>query len=212
MRQRAGDDRERARDWCRFSGTGTAYIEPGSPWQNPYVESFGSRVRDELLDVEEFSCLAEAQVVIERLARGLQRAPAALRAWDEDPSRSSPPSWAPRTRSPRQLDRGGSEGAPRPSPLRLAPLGCATTAAHLFPRSLRREPANVRTHSYLDRNLCPPTLTRGGPRTGVRSPGTMLFLPRGNRREPGEELYRKRLESRAALCRVAGACASCAAC
>ena len=29
------------RDWCRFTGAGTSYIEPGSPWQNPYVESFG---------------------------------------------------------------------------------------------------------------------------------------------------------------------------
>ena len=53
------------KDWCRFSKTGTAYIEPGSPWQNPFVESFHSRVGDELLDVEEFSCLAEARVVIE---------------------------------------------------------------------------------------------------------------------------------------------------
>jgi putative transposase len=52
------------KDWCRFSRTGTVYIEPGSPWQNPFVESFHSRVRDELLDVEEFSCLAEARVVI----------------------------------------------------------------------------------------------------------------------------------------------------
>jgi len=52
------------RDWCRFSKAGTAYIEPGSPWQNPFVESFHSRVRDELLDVELFACLAEAQVVI----------------------------------------------------------------------------------------------------------------------------------------------------
>ncbi len=52
------------KDWCRFSRAGTAYIDPGSPWQNPYVESFHSRVRDELLDVEEFSCLAEARVVI----------------------------------------------------------------------------------------------------------------------------------------------------
>jgi putative transposase len=51
-------------DWCRFSNAGTAYIDPGSPWQNPYVESFHSRVRDELLDVEQFSCLAEAKVVI----------------------------------------------------------------------------------------------------------------------------------------------------
>lgn len=52
------------RDWCRFAATATAFIEPGAPWQNPYVESFHSRVRDELLDVEEFSCLAEAKVVI----------------------------------------------------------------------------------------------------------------------------------------------------
>jgi len=53
------------RDRCRFSGAGSAYIEPGSPWQNPYVESFGSRVRDELLAVELLSCLTEAQVLIE---------------------------------------------------------------------------------------------------------------------------------------------------
>ena len=52
------------RDWCRFTKTGTAFIEPGAPWQNPFVESFNGRVRDELLDVEQFSCLAEAQVVI----------------------------------------------------------------------------------------------------------------------------------------------------
>ena len=51
------------RDWCRFSGAGSAYIEPGSPWQNPFVESFGSRVRDELLAGELFSSLAEAQVM-----------------------------------------------------------------------------------------------------------------------------------------------------
>jgi putative transposase len=53
------------RDWCRFSGARSAYIEPGSPWQNPYVESFGSRIRDELLAFEQFSCLAEARVMVE---------------------------------------------------------------------------------------------------------------------------------------------------
>jgi putative transposase len=40
------------RDWCRFTGAGTAYIEPGSPWQNPWVESYASRMRDELLAIE----------------------------------------------------------------------------------------------------------------------------------------------------------------
>jgi putative transposase len=52
------------RDWCKFSRTGAAFIEPGSPWENPFVESFNSRVRDELLAVEVFSCLAEAKVMV----------------------------------------------------------------------------------------------------------------------------------------------------
>ena len=52
--------------------TGAASRRPGAPtssgahpWQNPYVESFRSRLRNELLGVELFSCLAEAQVLIE---------------------------------------------------------------------------------------------------------------------------------------------------
>jgi putative transposase len=53
------------RDWCRFTGAGTSYIEPGSPWQNPYVESFGGRLRDELLAVEAFTSLLDAQVLVE---------------------------------------------------------------------------------------------------------------------------------------------------
>lgn len=53
------------RDWCRFGNTGTAYIEPGSPWENPFVESFASRVRDEVLAVEAFDSLPEAKIVIE---------------------------------------------------------------------------------------------------------------------------------------------------
>jgi hypothetical protein len=51
-------------DWCRFGGTGASYIEPGSPWQNPFVESFGSRVRDEVLSVEAFDSVLEAQTII----------------------------------------------------------------------------------------------------------------------------------------------------
>jgi putative transposase len=53
------------RDWCRFSGAGTSYIDPGSPWQNPWVESYGSRIRDELLAIEQFDTLLEAQVLVE---------------------------------------------------------------------------------------------------------------------------------------------------
>jgi putative transposase len=53
------------KDWCRFSGSGAVYIEPGSPWQNAYVESFNSRLRDELLAVELFGSLVEAKVLVE---------------------------------------------------------------------------------------------------------------------------------------------------
>jgi putative transposase len=53
------------RDWCRFSGAGASYIDPGSPWQNPFVESFNSKLRDELLSVELFETLLEAQVLAE---------------------------------------------------------------------------------------------------------------------------------------------------
>ncbi len=52
-------------DWCRLSGVDTLFIEPGSPWQNAYVESFNGRVRDECLNIEEFGSLIEAQAVIE---------------------------------------------------------------------------------------------------------------------------------------------------
>jgi putative transposase len=61
------------RDWCRFSRTGAAFIEPGSPWENAYVESFNSRVRDELLAVEVFSCLAEVKVMVEDFRRDYNR-------------------------------------------------------------------------------------------------------------------------------------------
>ncbi len=53
------------REWCRLAGTATTYIEPESPWENPFVESFNGRVRDELLNVEEFATLLEAEVVVE---------------------------------------------------------------------------------------------------------------------------------------------------
>jgi len=47
----------------------TLYIEPGSPWENGYCESFNSKLRDELLAGEQFSTLYEAQVLIERWRR-----------------------------------------------------------------------------------------------------------------------------------------------
>jgi putative transposase len=68
------------REWCRLGETGTAYIEPGSPWQNPYVESFNARLRDELLNVEVFTCLDEAQILAADWRSQLQRQPPSLGA------------------------------------------------------------------------------------------------------------------------------------
>ena len=55
--------------WITAVGAETAYIAPGSPWENGYVESFNARLRDELLDGEIFYSLREAQVVIESWRR-----------------------------------------------------------------------------------------------------------------------------------------------
>ncbi|MGB3285705.1 MULTISPECIES: IS3 family transposase [Mycolicibacter] len=52
-------------DWCRFNGTGSLFIDPGSPWQNAWIESFNGRLRDELLNSWRFDSLREAQVIIE---------------------------------------------------------------------------------------------------------------------------------------------------
>jgi len=56
-------------DWCRFSPTGSVFIEPGSPWQNAFVESFNGKLRDELLAVEMFHTLLEAKVMAEDYRR-----------------------------------------------------------------------------------------------------------------------------------------------
>jgi len=52
-------------DWCRFNGTDTIFIDPGSPWQNAWIESFNGRLRGELLNGQRFDSLLEAKVLIE---------------------------------------------------------------------------------------------------------------------------------------------------
>jgi len=52
-------------DWCRFNGVNTVFIDPGSPWQNAWIESFNGRLRDEFLNGWQFDSLLEAQVLIE---------------------------------------------------------------------------------------------------------------------------------------------------
>jgi putative transposase len=57
------------RDWIGSIGVKTAYIEPGSPWENGYNESFNGKLRDELLNREIFYSLKEAQILIEQWRR-----------------------------------------------------------------------------------------------------------------------------------------------
>ena len=54
------------REWLAKVGVRTLFIEPGSPWENGFVESFNGKLRDELLDGEIFYTLLEAKVLIER--------------------------------------------------------------------------------------------------------------------------------------------------
>jgi transposase InsO family protein len=54
------------REWLQRVGAKTLYIEPGSPWENGYCESFNGKLRDELLNGEIFYSLKEAKVVIEQ--------------------------------------------------------------------------------------------------------------------------------------------------
>jgi transposase InsO family protein len=52
------------KEWLKEKKVSTLYIEPGSPWENAYAESFNARFRDELLDRELFVSLLEAQVLV----------------------------------------------------------------------------------------------------------------------------------------------------
>ena len=78
------------RAWLKKVGVKTLFIEPGSPWENGYVESFNGKLRDELLNGEIFYTLKEAKVLIERWRvhyntirphRSLGQRPPAAEAW-----------------------------------------------------------------------------------------------------------------------------------
>jgi transposase InsO family protein len=57
------------REWLARLGVGPLFIEPGSPWENGYCESFNGRLRDELLNGEVFYTLQEARILIEEWRR-----------------------------------------------------------------------------------------------------------------------------------------------
>jgi putative transposase len=57
------------RSWLERLGVKTLFIEPGSPWENGYIESFNGKLRDELLNREIFTTLTEAKILIEQWRR-----------------------------------------------------------------------------------------------------------------------------------------------
>ena len=91
----------------RVVGAKTAYIAPGSPWENGYVESFNARLRDELLDGEIFYSLREAKVIIESCDGTTTPSGRTARSNTGHPLRrcSCPPSPHGRLRNPDQLRR-----------------------------------------------------------------------------------------------------------
>lgn len=96
------------RGWIGGVGARAVFIEPGSPWENGYVESFNGKLRDELLDAEAFNTLAEAEVLIERWRRHYNtgRPHSSLGYRPPAPEVSSP--------RPTPPDRSGPKGPAQP--------------------------------------------------------------------------------------------------
>jgi len=91
------------RKWLGSVGVGTLYIEPGSPWENGYCESFNGKLRDECLNGEIFYSLREAHVVIEkwRVVYNTLRPHSSLGYRPPAPAACSP--WAPPNSIPQPL-------------------------------------------------------------------------------------------------------------
>jgi len=79
--------------WLAGQGTKSLYIEPGSPWENGYCESFNGKLRDECLNGEIFYSLKEAQIVIEnwRIHYNTRRPHSALGYRPPAPITTAPP-------------------------------------------------------------------------------------------------------------------------
>jgi putative transposase len=98
-------------DWLEAAAVGTIYIEPGSPWENAYIESFHDKLRDECLNRELFGSLREAQVILGQWRR----------EYNEERPHSALGYWTPQeyaTASANQLD--GGYAPPNPAPLAAA--------------------------------------------------------------------------------------------
>src|SRR4051794_30347003 len=172
-------------EWIAAVGAKTAYIAPGSPWENGYVESFNARLRDELLDGEIFYTLREAQIVIESWRRHYNairphasigyRAPApevfvpALAAWPAAQPRPAPPAMLPR--QVRGQTRTSAPGRDRAWAAARHPA-CASSAASARRRRKRAGSGTRRAKP------------RSAPGCGLAGSREHLGRRRGRRRSP----------------------------
>ncbi len=93
---------EAVKRWLKRLEVNTLFIEPGSPWENGYIESFNGKLRDELLNAEVFTTLTEAQILIAdwrnhynryRPHSSLSYRPPAPNAWTISPIPATPNSF-----------------------------------------------------------------------------------------------------------------------
>ena len=98
-------------DWCRFNGTGAMFIDPGSPWQNAWIESFNGRLRDELLNGWRFDSLLEARVIIEDWRLDYNTEPTPQRPRRPHPNRVRP-TLEPDQPTPSRIATGPPNGTP----------------------------------------------------------------------------------------------------
>jgi transposase InsO family protein len=97
---------KRVREWLERVGVKTLYIEPASPWENGYVESFNGKLRDEILAREVFDTLLEAKVLIERWRKVYNTVRPHNSLGYRPPAPESRRPWALASATPQQADRG----------------------------------------------------------------------------------------------------------
>ena len=124
-------------DWCAENGTGAVFIDPGSPWQNAWIESFNGKMRDKLLNLWQFDSLREAQVIIEdwRIDYNINRPHDAHGEPHPDRVRPSLEDQAP---TPTRITAGPPIGTPSPHPRRTCGNPrCAALGARTRPPTHR---------------------------------------------------------------------------
>ena len=139
-------------DWCRFNGTGTVFIDPGSPWQNAWIESFNGRMRDEHLNGQQFDSLLEGPSADRGLEDRLQHQQAPQRTRLAHPGRVRR-GLAPPTGTAARIAGGPTIGVPSPRITR--PIA---TPAH--PISVGRRRVWLRSASHWANSSATACMTR----------------------------------------------------